>query len=132
MIGIALDVNHLRNRILRFVAEGVNDDAAAHAAIWAGAARLASPRNLQALGLRVDRSQIESKRRQTCATDYCAFEKGPAGELHRNLQHPLRALGRPWTTLWTTETLAKVEGCGQRVTDPATLPSELENRCGTI
>ena len=61
MIGIALDVHHLRDRVLGLVPERVNNDAAAHRTIRTGAARFAGARNFQALGLGVDRSQIKSQ-----------------------------------------------------------------------
>ena len=42
MIGIALDVHHLRHDVLRAVADGVNDDAATHRAVRTSAARFVS------------------------------------------------------------------------------------------
>ena len=46
------------------------------------AARLAGSRNFQILGLRVDRSEIESQCGDACTTEDGALEKRPAGEFH--------------------------------------------------
>ncbi len=48
MVGIALDVHHLRDRVLGLVAERVDDDAAADRTIRTGAARFAGSRNFEA------------------------------------------------------------------------------------
>src|SRR5258708_5843494 len=46
VVGIAFDVDDLRNRILRLVADGVDDYAATHGTVWTGAAGFAGSRNL--------------------------------------------------------------------------------------
>lgn len=61
VIGIAFHVDDLRRDVLRLVADGVDDDAATHRAIGAGAARLRGTRNLQAPGLRQQGPRIEAE-----------------------------------------------------------------------
>src|SRR2546425_7651694 len=82
VIGIALDVDDLRNRILRLVADRVDDYAATDGTIRAGAARFAGSRNLERISLSVNRSQIKAEGGETGAAKHGAFEKSPARELH--------------------------------------------------
>src|SRR5215472_4760174 len=82
MVGISLHMDDLRNGVLGFVAERVDDDAATDGTVRAGAAGLAGSRNLQALGLSVYRGEIESESGNACATQNSTFQKGPAGEVH--------------------------------------------------
>src|SRR5271157_6632013 len=86
MVWIALDVHDLWNGVLRLVAERVNNDATTHRTIRTGAARLAGARDFQALGLGVNGREVESQRGKAGSANDSAFEKGPAGEFHRNLQ----------------------------------------------
>src|ERR1700722_391408 len=79
---ISLDVHHLRDRILRLIAERVNNYAAAHRTVGTGAAGLAGARDFQVLSLGVDRSEIESQYGEACSAKDAALEKGPAGEFH--------------------------------------------------
>ena len=65
----------------------VRNDAATDGAVGAGAAGLCCPRDLEALGLGVDRSQIEAQGGQTCASNECTFDESSAGEFH-NSQPP--------------------------------------------
>ena len=57
MIGSPLDVDHLRYGVLRFIAERVDDHAAANRAVRTGAARFGCTLNFQPLRLRVDRRE---------------------------------------------------------------------------
>ena len=61
MIGIAFDVDDLRDGVLGFVAERVDDHAAADRAVRAGAARLGRARDLERLRLRVDGATSKPK-----------------------------------------------------------------------
>jgi hypothetical protein len=63
MIGIALHMHYLRGDILGLVADGVDDDAAAHRAIRTGGARLSSPGDLQFYRLSVRGSYIKAEDR---------------------------------------------------------------------
>jgi hypothetical protein len=54
MIRVAFDVHHLRSYVLGFVAERMDDNAAANRAISASRSRFDDPRNLQFPGLRID------------------------------------------------------------------------------
>src|SRR5271165_6460068 len=82
MVRIALDVNHLRNRVLGLVAQRVNDHAATHRTIRTSAARLGGTGNLQAHGLGVSGSEIESKKRKARASGERSLQEGPAREFH--------------------------------------------------
>src|SRR5580700_10282151 len=99
MVGIAFDVYHLRNRILGLVAERINDDAATHRTIGAGAAGFRGPRNFEALRLSVDRSQIKSQSGQAYSSSNCTFEESATGKLH------LCDLRRNWQNLREQPTL---------------------------
>ena len=94
MIGIALDVHHLRDRVLGLVAERVDDHAAAHRTIGTSAAGLAGARNFQVLGLRVDRSEIKSKGGNAGSSEDGALEKSSAGEIHTNLSNLAHTFSR--------------------------------------
>src|SRR4029079_4955441 len=59
MIGVPLDVDDLRDRVLRLVAECMNDGAGTDRTIRTGAARFAGAGDLEDAGLGVDRSQVE-------------------------------------------------------------------------
>src|SRR4029077_19047993 len=83
MIGIALNVHHLRDRILRLVAQCVNDDAATHRAIGTRAPRLAGSRDLQILGLSVDGGEVKSECGNACTAKDGALDECPAGEVHK-------------------------------------------------
>ena len=61
MIGIALDVDHLRRDIFRPVANRVDKDAATHRAIGTSRARLIRTCNLEFFQLRDSGRQIESQ-----------------------------------------------------------------------
>ena len=76
MIGIAFDVHHLRDGVLRLIAERVNDHAATYRAVRTGAARFGRSRDLQALRLRINRSEVESKNRDTGAADQAGLNEG--------------------------------------------------------
>src|SRR5437763_3097760 len=76
MIGIALDVHDLRNRVLCFVTQRVNDYATTHRAIRTSTARLRGPCDLQALRLRVNRRQAESEYTNACASNQGRPDEG--------------------------------------------------------
>src|ERR1700691_1342193 len=82
MVGIAFDVDNLRDGVLGLVAERVDDDAAAHRTIRTGATCLAGSGNFERLGLGVNRSQIKAEGGETGSAKHGAFEKSPARELH--------------------------------------------------
>ena len=82
MVGIALDVDDLGNRVLGLVAQGVDDHATTDGTIRTGAARLAGSGNLEGLGLSVNRGQIKAEGGETGSAEDGAFEKSPARELH--------------------------------------------------
>ena len=82
VIGIALDVHYLRDGVLGLVAERVDDHAAAHGTIRAGAAGFAGAGNFEALRLGVERGEIKSEGGKAGAAKNGAFEKSPARELH--------------------------------------------------
>ena len=82
MVGIALDVDDLGDRVLGLVAQGVDDHATTDGTIRTGAARLAGAGNLEGLGLSVNRSQIKAEGGETGSAEDGAFEKSPARELH--------------------------------------------------
>ena len=67
----------------RFIAQGVNDDAATHRAVRADTVSLRRPRNLQLPHLFLCRSKIESERRceGNCGTSSTHFEEIPAREI---------------------------------------------------
>ena len=67
MVGIAFHMHHLRRHVLGLVADGVDDDSAAHRTIGASAARLCGPRDFQRLRLRVERLHIEPEHRMPTA-----------------------------------------------------------------
>src|SRR5205807_6309132 len=82
----AFDVHDLRDGVLRLVAKRVDDDAAAHRAVRARAARFARVRDLQRLCLRLQRSDVEAERRDRRAADERRLQEGPPGYRHRHLQ----------------------------------------------
>ena len=82
VVGIAFDVDDLRDRVLGLVAQGVDDDATTDRTIRTGAARFAGAGNLEGLGLGVNRSQIKAEGGETGSAKHGAFEKSPARELH--------------------------------------------------
>src|SRR5271166_2336559 len=82
MIGIALDVDDLRDGVFGLVAEGINDDAAAHGAIWASAAGLTGAGNFEALRLGLQRREIEPQRGESRAPKDGSLEEGPTREFH--------------------------------------------------
>src|SRR3984957_500215 len=86
MIGVALDVDHLRRHVLRFVADRINEDATTHRTIGTRGSRLGGARNLEFFQLCNRGSQIKSKERDSRATGQRTFEEGSAGEFHRVLQ----------------------------------------------
>ena len=90
MVGVALDVDHLRRHVLGFIANRVNEDATAHRTIGTRGSRLGGARNLEFFQLRYRGSQIKSKERESRATSQRTLEEGSAGEFHRVLQ-PLRS-----------------------------------------
>ena len=82
MVGVALDVNHLRRHVLGFVADRVNEDAAAHGAIRTGRSRLGGAGNLELFELRHGGSQIESQERNARSTNQRALKETSAGDFH--------------------------------------------------
>ncbi len=83
MIGISFDVDDLRYRVLRFVAQRVNNHAAANWTVRTGTARLGSPLDLQPLCLRIHRRQTESKYTNACASDQGRLDEGSSGDIHK-------------------------------------------------
>jgi len=82
VVGIALDVYDLGDRILGLIAQGVNNYAATDGTIRTGAVRFTGSRNLERIRLGVNRSQIKAEGGETGAAKHGAFEKSPARELH--------------------------------------------------
>src|ERR1700675_89002 len=80
VVGIALDVHSLGNRVLGLVAQGVNDHTTTDGTIRTGAAGFAGSDNLERRGLSVNRSQIKAQGGETGAAKHGAFEKSPARE----------------------------------------------------
>src|SRR6267143_642752 len=103
MIGIALDMDHLRDRVLRLVTQGVDDHAAADRTVRTRTASFGCAGDLQTLGLCVGGSEVESQGGQSHAPHKAALEKSTAGELHA---HSLRGLQVCEVT--------EVEGCDRR------------------
>src|SRR5258708_19115311 len=79
MIGVALDVHHLRGHILRAVANRVDDGAATHRAVRASRARLAAPRYLQRSQLRVGGLQIKTENGRSGASNSRQLQEVTAG-----------------------------------------------------
>src|ERR1700676_4534573 len=71
MVRVPFDVDHLRSDVFGAVADGIDDDAAAHRAIRAGRTRLAGAGDLELAQLRVCRLQIETKYRRGGAANRC-------------------------------------------------------------
>src|ERR1035438_7361512 len=92
MVRIALDVNDLRNGVLRLIAKRIDDHPATYGTIRTRAAGFAGSRNLKILGLRVDRGEIEPQRRKACSANDGALEESPAGEFHEtSSNHRMRS-----------------------------------------
>jgi len=83
----SLDVHHLRGHILRAVADGVDDGAAAHRAVRAGRTRFGRPRDFQRAQLCVGGLQVESKHGRRAPPTVVYFRKlrreGFIGDLDR-------------------------------------------------
>src|SRR5450755_2401343 len=82
MVGIAFDVDNLRNRVLCLIAQRVNDHAATNRAIWTSAARFAGPRNFECVRLGVNGSEIKAERGAGGPAEGRALEKSPARDFH--------------------------------------------------
>src|SRR5271165_5659643 len=82
MIGITLDVNHLRRDILCLVADGVNKDAATHRTIRTGRSRLSCASNLKFFQLRDCGLEIETEKREARAPHERASEEVSARKFH--------------------------------------------------
>jgi hypothetical protein len=83
MIGVALDMDHLRGHILGAVANGVNDGAAADRAVRAGGTRFAGAGNLKYAELGEGGLQIETKNGGGGASNGSQLQKVAAGWVHR-------------------------------------------------
>src|SRR5262245_41887611 len=83
MIRIALDVDDLRNYILRSIAYGVNNHATAHRTVWTGTTSLSSTIDFQSLCLRIYGVETKTKRRDSCRPDDGCFEKCSPRNIHR-------------------------------------------------
>src|SRR5690349_16463980 len=81
-IGISLDVDHLRDRIFRFITEGMNDYATAYGTVRTNAARLAGTCDLQSLCLRVNRREAEAEHTNTRTSDQACLDEGSSGDIH--------------------------------------------------
>src|SRR5205807_3952036 len=95
MVGIAFDVDHLRDGVLSPVAERVDDHTAADRTVGARAARLGCALNLERLRLRVGGSDIESERRQARSSDDGGLDERSSGDVHEqppNLGNAVDAL----------------------------------------
>ena len=69
MIGVTLDVHHLRRHVLGAVPNGIDNHAAAHRAVRTRRPSLIRPGNLQRPQLRIGRFQVESKDSNCCSTN---------------------------------------------------------------
>src|SRR5262249_52665596 len=83
MIRISFDVDDLRYGVLRFVAERVNDHAAAYGAVRTRTACFACTFNLQSLRLRVDRRKAEAEDTDSRTSDHGGLDKSSSGDIHR-------------------------------------------------
>src|SRR5215213_3811384 len=81
-IRIAFHMDDLRDRVLRFIAKGVNDHATAYRTVWTDTARLGGTLNLQPLCLCIDRSEVESEDTNTRASDQSGLNEGSSGDIH--------------------------------------------------
>jgi hypothetical protein len=75
MVGITLDVDHLRRDVLGLVAQRVDDDAATHRAIRTCRARFGRSGDLQLAKLGVSGPQVKSKNSCCRATEVCNLQE---------------------------------------------------------
>src|SRR6266849_1954836 len=68
VIGIAFDVYHRRDGILRFVTQRVDDDAASDSTVWTDASSLRRSRDLEGPHLGVRFGQVEAERDRSADT----------------------------------------------------------------
>ena len=83
MVWIALDVHDLRCHVLRSIADGVDDHAAAHRAVGAGGTGLACPSDLQRSQLRLGGTQVEPKDGGRSPASGCQLQELSSGGVHR-------------------------------------------------
>src|SRR5579871_4031937 len=86
MIGIAFDVDHLRGDVLRFVAQGMDDDSAAHRAIRASGTRLRRLRNFKLLCLCIRLLHIEAERGGNDSASGSLYKRSSRRNRHVNLR----------------------------------------------
>src|SRR5437660_3037639 len=86
MIGITFDMDNLRDRVLGFVAQGVNDHTTTNRAVGTSAARLGRTCNLQALRLRINRSQTEAEHTNTHTSNQGCLDEGSSRDFHTSLR----------------------------------------------
>src|SRR5882762_4303671 len=82
MIRITFNVNDLRNGVLGFVTERVNDYTAAHGAVWTRAASFCGAGDFESLRLRINRSQAEAEGRESRASDNRGLDKCSSRNFH--------------------------------------------------
>jgi hypothetical protein len=82
MIGVALDVHHLRGHVFRAITDRVDDGAAANRAVRASRPCLARAGYLQRPELRVGRLQIETKERGSGSSNSANLQEITAGRVH--------------------------------------------------
>ena len=100
MVGVALDVDHLRRDILGVIANRINNDATAYRTVRAGGSRFCCARNLELANLRIGWRQIKAKERDSSPSERAGFQKisttgvdGPAflpATFCRVLEHVVR------------------------------------------
>ena len=83
VIGITFDVDYLRHRVLRFVAERMNDHAAAYGTVGTRTTRLSCTLDLQSLRLRVNRRKAEAEHTYSRTSDHGGLDEGSSGDIHR-------------------------------------------------
>src|SRR6185312_5798978 len=82
MIRVTFDVNHLRYGVLRFIAERVNDHAAADRAVRARTTGFACVRNLERLSLSVEWPHVEAERGQRCTAGDRGLDEDSSRDVH--------------------------------------------------